>query len=142
MKSIGTILLLISGLTSFSQTDKVIGDYSLRLGTKENNVFEYDLTLAQDGTFTFHYHSKIKNGIPPEVDKYGKGKWELNKDIISFFCEKTVDFDQKNTMDFSNSKARFITKSPRDTSDRIIKTKLLFLESEISWMKKIELLKI
>jgi hypothetical protein len=142
MKVIFTILILVSSLTSFSQTDQVSGDYKRLIETNENNIFEYQLTLSQDGTFLFHYYSYIKLGTPPEVNKYGRGKWTLENNVISFFSDKQKDIDEKNTLDFTNSKARFIIKSPRDKTDRIIKTRLQFLKSEISWMARIEVLKI
>ena len=61
MRVLFTILILFSSLTSFAQTDKVIGDYKLAIETTDNNAFEYQLTLSQDGTFSFHYYSKINN---------------------------------------------------------------------------------
>ncbi|MBG6110432.1 hypothetical protein H4V97_002459 [Flavobacterium sp. CG_23.5] len=100
------------------------------------------MNLNQDGTFFFQYYSNIKNGIPPEVNKYGKGKWTIENNVISFFVDKQKDFDQKHTLDFTKSKARLIIKSPRDKTDRIIKTRLRYLESEIFWMKGIEMIKI
>lgn len=142
MKMIFTILILISNLTSFSQSDEVVGDYTLTLETVENNLFEYKLTLSQDGTFFFHYHSNIKQGIPPEVNKFGKGKWTAENKVISFFSDKQKDFNEKYTLDFTNSKARFVIKSPRDKTDQIIKTRLKFLKSEIFWMEGIDILKI
>ena len=142
MKTILTILILISNLTIFSQSDKVAGDYNLTLKTNDNNLFEYKLTLSPDGTFFFLYYSNIKRGIPPEVNKCGKGKWTVENDVITFFTDKEKDFDEKHNLDFANSKARFIIKSPRDKTDQIIKTRLKFLKSEIFWMRAIEMLKI
>ena len=142
MKRIFTILILVSSLASFSQTHKVIGDYKLALKTTDNDAFEYQLTLSKDGTFFFHYYSNIKLGSPPEVNKYGKGKWTMENNVISFFCDKQKDIDEKNTLDFTNSKARFITKSPRDKTDQIIKTRLQFLKSDIFWMARIEMFKV
>ncbi len=142
MKSIFTILLLISNLILFSQIDKVVGDYKLTAGNGDSELFEYDLTLNQDGTFFFHYHSKIKRGNPPEINHYSKGKWTIENNVISFFSDKQKDFDEKYTLDFTNSKARFIIKSPRDTSDQIIKTSIQFLISDIFWMAKIKMFKV
>ena len=142
MKKIFTILILISNLTLFSQTQEVVGNYKLTLETKDSSSFEYEVTLSQDGTFSFHYYSNIKQGIPPEVNKYGKGNWTINNNVISFFSDKQKDFDEKFTLDFTNTKARFITKSPRDKSDKIIKTQLRFLDSEIFWMRRIDIGKI
>ena len=141
MKAIFTILILISNLTLFSQSDKVVGDYSLTLGKEEENLFEYKLTLNQDETFYFHYYSFIKQGIPPEKNKYGKEKWTLENNVISFFSDKQKDFEQKYTLDFTNSKARFVTKSPRDQTDKIVKIRIKFFTSEISFMKTIDLAK-
>ena len=45
------------------------------------------------------------------------------------------------TMNFSNSKARYITKSPRDKSDKVLKTSLRFYESDIFHIKGLELFK-
>jgi hypothetical protein len=142
MKAIFTFLLLISNLTLFSQAQDVVGDYKLTLETKDGSLLDYKLTLQQDGTFSFHYYSNIKQGIPPEVNKYGKGSWVIKNNVVSFSSDKQKDFDEKNTLDFTNSKARFITKSPRDKSDQIIKTKLQFLSSEISWMSRIAIFKL
>lgn len=137
-----TILFLLFNLTVFAQADQVVGDYSLTLGDDENHLLEYQLTLNQDGTFFFHYYSKIKQGVPPEKNLYGKGKWTVKNNVISFFSADKTDFDEKHTLDFTNSKARFIIKSPRDKTDRVIKTSLRFLESEIFWMKAINLFKV
>lgn len=64
MKTILTFLIIISSFTSFAQIDKVSGDYKLAIETKDNNTLQYELNLSQDGTFTFHYYSNIKNGTP------------------------------------------------------------------------------
>jgi hypothetical protein len=142
MKTIFTFLLILSNLTLFSQVDKVAGDYTLTLGTGESHLLKYNLTLNDDGTFFFHYFSNIKNGIPREVNKYGKGKWTVENKVISFFCDKQKDLDEKHTLDFTASKARFVIKSPRDKTDQIIKTRLKFLETGIFWMERIEMFKI
>jgi hypothetical protein len=142
MKSLLTILILIFNLSLFAQADKPTGDYALKLGKEDSNLFEYNLTLNEDGTFLFHYYSNILKGNPPEVNKYGKGKWTMLNNVITFSSDKQKDFDDKNTLDFTNSKARFVTKSPRDQTDKIVKTRIKFFESEISWIKTIDLLKI
>jgi hypothetical protein len=142
MKAIYATLILLFNLISFSQSNAVVGAYALSLPTKENDLFEYKLTLSQDGTFYFHYYSNIKRGIPPEIHKYGKGTWSEEKNVISFFADKQTAFDEKHTLDFTNSNARFVTKSPRDKTDKIIKTRILFLASDIFWMKSIAMLKL
>ena len=142
MKLLLTTLLVLFNLTVFAQSNGFSGDYDRTFSKDGDHLIEYKLTLHQDGTFLFHSYSKIKNGFPPEVNKYGKGKWTAKDNVISFSSNKQEDFDEKHTLDFNNSKARLITKNPRDKTDRIIKTKLTFVESEISWMQRLDIFKI
>ena len=142
MKLLLTSLLVLFNLTLFAQSNGFSGDYNRTLGKEGDHLIEYKLTLHQDGTFVFRSYSKIKNGFPPEVNKYGKGKWIAKDNVITFSSNKQEDFDEKYTLDFNNSKARFVTKNPRDKSDRIIKTKLTFVESEIPWMQRLDVFKI
>lgn len=142
MKTIYTILILLSNLTLFSQVDKVIGDYQLVSTFKEGEVTEWKLTLNENGTFFFHYYSNVKFDVPSEKNIYGKGTWTMENNVVSFFSDKQKDMDEKNTLDFTNSKARFITKSPKNKTDQIIKTRIHFLKSDIFWMKRTELFKI
>ena len=142
MKLLLTTLLLIFNLTLFAQSHGFDGDYSRNFSKEGDHLIEYKLTLRQDATFVFHSYSKIKNGVPPEVNKYGKGKWTAKDNVITFSCNEQEDFDAKYTLDFNNSKARFVTKNPRDKSARIFKTKLTFVESEIFWIQRLEVFKI
>ncbi|SFD62292.1 copper resistance protein NlpE N-terminal domain-containing protein [Flavobacterium phragmitis] len=144
MKLILTVLLLIFNLiTSFAQSNSFAGDYTRSLSdTEKKHIIEYKLTLNQDGTFEFHSYSKMQGGIPPENNKYGKGKWSSKDNLITFSSDKKEDLNEKYTLDFNNSTARFVTKNPRDKSDKVVQTKLQFLESGIFWMKRIDVFKI
>jgi hypothetical protein len=142
MKLLIATLFLLCNITLFGQSNQFAGNYSRSLSEEGKHLIEYELTLNQDGTFVFHSYSKMQSGIPPEVSKYGKGKWSVKDNLISFLTNKTEDFDDKYTLDFNNSTARFITKNPRDKSDKVVKTKLQFLESGISWVQRIDLFKI
>lgn len=143
MKNIITTLLLIFNLTLFAQSNQFVGNYQRSLGdTERKHLIEYTLTLSQDGTFLFHSYTKIQGGIPPEVNKYGKGKWTAKDNLITFSSNKQEDFDEKYTLDFNKTIARFVTKNPRDKSDKIVKTRLTLLESEISWLQRLDIFKI
>ncbi|MCI9846923.1 copper resistance protein NlpE [Flavobacterium pectinovorum] len=143
MKLIITTLLLIFNLTLIAQSNQFAGDYSRSLSnTDGKHRIEYKLTLNQDGTFLFHSYSKMQGGVPPEVNKYGKGKWSAKNNLVHFLSNKNEDFDTKYTLDFNNSTARFITKNPRDKNDKIAPTKLQFLESGIFWIQKIDVFKL
>jgi hypothetical protein len=100
------------------------------------------LTLNQDGSFLFHSYSNFGGVNPPEVNKSGKGKWAAKGNLITFSSNKQEDFDEKYTLDFNNSIARFITKNPRDKTDQIVKTRLTFVESGIFWMERLDIFKI
>ncbi|WP_418602946.1 hypothetical protein [Hwangdonia sp.] len=141
MKLIIAISFLISNLTAFSQSNKMVGDYYRTLGSAETHIIEYKLVLNQNGIFLFHSYSNNKQGIPSEVNKYGKGKWKVEKNVVSFFTDKENDIDEKHTLDFNGSKARFISKSPRDKTDRIVETNLQFFESKIFWIERLKILK-
>lgn len=140
MKSIISLLFILSSAIVFSQSDSLFGEYYQKL-EGENHLIEYELYLNENGTYTFHYYSKILQVIPPIVHKYGKGKWTDNGKIVSFFSDKEKDFDEKYTLDLNNSRARFIQKSPRDKTERIIKTRLQFFESENFLIERIAVFK-
>ncbi|WP_297798508.1 hypothetical protein [uncultured Eudoraea sp.] len=141
LKKIFTILFFFSALFAQSQSNSTVGEYFKKLGGEEH-LIEYTLTLREDGTFTFHFHRDHKASIPVITNKYGKGTWSMDGKVVSFFANEQGDFDEKHTLDFNNSRARFITKSPRDKTDRVIKTRLKFFESEIFWIEGLEIIKI
>jgi hypothetical protein len=140
MKLIVATLLFIFNLTLSAQSN-FAGDYTRSLGEEGKHIIEYKLTLNEDGTFLFHSYQKMQGGIPPEVNTYGKGKWTAKDNLITFSSDKKTDFDEKNTLDFNNSTARFVTKNPRDKSDKVVKTKLTFVESQIRWMQRLDIFK-
>lgn len=142
MKLTITALLLILNLTLFAQSKQIVGDYTRSLSEEGKHTIEYKLTLNEDGTFEFHSYTKLQGGTPPEVNKYGKGKWSAKNNLVTFSSDKKEDLNSKYTLDFSNSTARFITKNPRDKTDQIVKTRLTFLESKMFWLKGIDIFKI
>lgn len=133
-------LALFFCLTGYSQTDPISGGYARTLGGDEHRI-EYKLDLNQDGTFFFHSYTNHKKGIPWERNLYGKGSWSAQGIVVSFFCDEEKDIDEKHTLDFSNSRARFITKHARDKTDRVVDTRLQFFESEIFWIERLKILK-
>lgn len=68
----------------------------------------------------------------PEENKYEKGSWKAEKEnVLYFITNKENDLDDKYTLVFTNTKARFITKYLRDKSNKEVKTHLHFYDSEI-----------
>ena len=142
MKKIFLILILLFNLTIYSQVDYAAGDYQLSFKSKNGDLNQWKLNLIGNGTFLFHYYSNVKFEIPNEKNIYGKGKWTIKNNLISFIADKEKDLDEKYTLNFNNSKARFIIKSERNKTNEIIKTRIKFLESDIFWMKGTEIFKI
>jgi len=139
MKYLIYFLLLSSVITN---AQEVVGVYQLKSGSKDSNGFELrrTLTLNADGTFEYYNYRYVENGIPKETHTYGKGTWKKEKKVIIFSTDAS-ELDDKFTLDFTGTKARFISKSPRDKSNRVIKTALSFFSSEISWITGMKLLK-
>ena len=142
MKLTITALLLIFNLTLFAQSKQIVGNYTCSLSEEGKHTIEYKLTLNEDGTFEFHSYTKLQGGTPPEVNTYGKGKWIVKNNVVTFSSNKKEDLNSKYTLDFSNSTARFVTKNPRDKTDQIVKTRLTFLDSKMFWLKGIDIFKI
>ena len=139
--------LLLLVFTFFScalaaQADKYAGKYEMVFkGT--NATTSYDIVLNPNGTFLFHRYRHAFVGNNKEENSYGKGVWKSQKNnLIYFFTNHKNDLDATHTINLNNTKARFISKSPRDKSDRIIKTALKFYESEVPWVKGKELFKL
>ncbi|WP_299223771.1 hypothetical protein [uncultured Psychroserpens sp.] len=140
MKYFLSFLLVLSSIIVNAQD--VVGTYELQSNSNDSSDFELKriLTLNSNGTFEYYNYRRVKRGIPPETHTYGKGTWKRENKVIIFTTAQS-DMDDKFTLNFTGTKARFISKSPRDKSDRIIKTALSFYESEIFWIKGMKLLK-
>lgn len=137
MKNLICFVLLI--VTATINAQDVAGVYQLNT---VSNDFELKrtLTLNIDGTFEYYNFRRVEKGIPPETHIYGKGVWIIENKVINFTSEAS-DIDDKFTLDFTGTKARFISKSPRDKSDRVIETSIKFFESEVPWIKGMLLIK-
>ena len=139
MKHILSFLILTFYLSLCAQSKEHAGKYeSSTLGEEFSLINK--LTLNPNGTFLFHYYRYIENGIPKEENKHGKGTW-ISKDKLIFFSADKNDVNESHVLDFNNSKARFISKSPRDKSAKIVKTSIRFYESDIFWITGRTLLK-
>ena len=137
-KVLAFILFLFFSINISAQTESYAGNYEFQKGNKN---FTQSLALNPDGTFIFHSYEYHEAGIPKEKNFYAKGSWRQEKKVI-YFSTKPSDLDDKYTVDFNKSKARFDTKSPRDKSNRDIKTSIRFFESEIFWVKGKTFLKV
>ena len=136
------LLLCIVLQTSLTpQESTYVGTYERFSDPVNAGARTYRLILNANGTFSFHLHREA-HPSQPEKNRYGKGTWKLEKKHVIYFYTDSTDLDTKFQLDFDTSKARVKRKSPRDKSDRIIKESLRFYDSEIFWIKGLELFKI
>ena len=136
MKQILLVLFFIFSLATIAQSKEHVGKYEMTIGREGDAYYEIvKLTLNHNGTFLFHFYRNRERGIPKEETNYGKGTWTSNKRLI-FLKTEDSDIDATHVLNLNGAKARYDTKSPRDKSNRDIKTSIRFYESEtISWLK-------
>ena len=140
MKSLILMATIAISHIIIAQTPSLQGKYELNLGANsEWGKIKYELSLKSDGTFNFHFYRKLAKN--PEENKYGKGTWTIKNNQV-YFTSNTLDLDDNHTLNFNNSVARFKFKSPRDKSDRIVKTALIFYESSIYWVEGMQIFKV
>jgi len=98
----------------------------------DGTIVKWTLTLNNDGSFLYHFLRDLSAISKPNKEEnfYGKGTWKTEKNLVFLSANKETDFNERYTIDLNNSKARYITKSPRDKSDRVVKPALLFYESQ------------
>ena len=140
MKLFISLLLFTFSLCISAQTESMIGHYEMKYEAS-NGLIIYNLTLNPEGTFKFHSYRYLEDALVKEENIYAKGSWNSDNKLI-YFSTDSDDFDEIYTLNFNNTKARFITKSPRDKSNKDIKTSIQIYNSEISWLKRNYFLKV
>jgi len=127
MKQLFFILGVFICSNLFAQSGVYVNEPKNFDGTK----VKWTLTLNEDGTFLYHFLRDISaiSKVNTEENYYGKGTWILEGRSVILLSKDTDNLDGKYTKNLNNSKARYITKSPRDTSDKVVKTALRFYES-------------
>ncbi|HBY68077.1 MAG TPA: hypothetical protein DEG69_10145 [Flavobacteriaceae bacterium] len=140
MRNVLLLFILFINTIIIAQTSQFTGEYGKLTETEAGSTLEYTLTLKHNGTFTFHFYRNIDSTQPKE-NYYGKGTWEADKKSVLFYTNKETDIDEKYTLNFTNTKARFIKKVPRGETATNKKTYFLFYDSEVSWIKGVKLYK-
>ena len=136
-------LFFIVGFFICSSVFSQSGIYVYEPKNSEGTIIKWTLTLNEDGTFLYHFLRDLSaiSKLSTEENYYGKGTWVLEGKTV-ILSSKKDDLNEQYTVNLNNSKARYITKSPRDTTDRVIKTGLRFYEPETSHIKGLELFKL
>ena len=142
MKHLLILLCITFSISLAAQSAKYDGNYEFKFEMKDGATINYTLTLNPNGTFLFRYYRKLICENCKEENAYGKGIWKAQKKLIFLSTDKEKDMNATYTLNLNNTKARYISKSPRDKSARDIKTALKFYASEITWLKGESLYKI
>lgn len=143
MKSIILLIfLIVANSTLLAQPESYVGNYTKRSeSTQSKSILEYSLTLNSDSTFLIHIYRNL-DPSQPEENWFGKGTWKLEgTHTLVFYSNEQSDLDEKYTLNCTNTKARSNRKSPRNTSLKVEKESLRFFQSEILWLKGLELFK-
>ena len=124
-------LFFILGVFICSNLFAQSGVYKKEPKNFDGTKIKRTLTLNEDGTFLYHFLRDISaiSKVNTEENYYGKGTWILEGKSVILLSKDRDNLDGKYTKNLNNSKARYITKSPRDTSDKVVKTALRFYES-------------
>jgi len=138
MKPLFFVLIFFVSNNMFPQSGVYIIDHTQN--RSDGNILKWTLSLKEDGLFLYHFLRDISGEANPEENFYGKGTWKVEGKIVSF-STKPSDLNDDFTVNLNNSKARYITKSPRDTSDKVVKTALRFYQSELFYIKGLHLFK-
>jgi hypothetical protein len=140
MKQLFLILFYFVYIQVFPQAGVYLIDHTQN--RSDGTKLKWTLTLHEDGTFFYHFFRDISAiSTNKEENFYGKGTWKADGNLVFFNTDKKTEMDEIYNIHFTNSKARYITKSPRDTSDKIVKTALRFYESDLFYIKGLELFK-
>ena len=134
-------LFFVFGFFIFINVFAKSGVYAIEPKNSDDTIVKWTLTLNEDRTFLYHFLRDISaiSKANTEENFYGKGTWKAEKNLVFFSSDKDKDSDEKYIYDFTNSKARWIKKSPRDLSDKVVKESLLFYESDV--IKGLKLIK-
>lgn len=125
----------------YGQENEIVGEYGKRSDLILNHVVKWILTLDGDGTFSYNFYRHLSCDNCEEENFSGKGTWTAQKNIITFETDVEKDLDNTYTKNFTNTKARFQSKSARNTTEKLIPSTLIFYESPLSGVKGLKLQK-
>ncbi len=138
MKPIITLLLIATCTSLSAQTTLLTGEYSKKTTTQKGEVFEWELSLQEDGTFLYHFYRNLNCAQCIEEHFYGKGTWKATSKVIKFSASES-DIDTKHTINFNNSKARIHKKFSNKNSSKSPKKSIRFYASEVPTIKGLQL---
>lgn len=134
--------LLLFCFISFTfnlHSQEIEGTYANKWVSNSGEGIQYNLTLHEDGQFTFEYIRIYKEEIKNSTIEV-TGNWILENNLLTLKTEST-DTDEELAESLDLNKARFISISPRNPNFNLVKPSLKFYESEVFYSKDMELIK-
>ena len=142
MKYLFFILFILGQCKALAQTESDAGTYGKRSeSSASQTVLEYTLNLKSDGTFSIHIYRNLEPTQPKE-NWFGKGTWvQEGTHTLIFYTNMETDLDKTYTLNLTNTRARSNRKSSRNNSTEVVQESIRFFQSDIIWLKGLELLK-
>ncbi|MGB5498752.1 MAG: hypothetical protein WBM77_07470 [Maribacter sp.] len=140
------IILFLVVITSIpfgvcGQENQIAGEYGKSSDPIHKHVVEWTVQLKDDGTFSYNFYRHLSCDSCEEENFSGKGTWTAEEKLITFETDVAKDLDSTYTMNFTNTKARFQSKSARNTSNKVIPDVLIFYESPLPEIQGLKLQK-
>lgn len=137
MKQVLIFSFLALGLTAYSQTVTISGDYYLKWECDSHQI-EYKLSLDKEGSYELNTYTTDLSGQDDVVHKSEKGTWKADEQVLTFSSKSKKDFDEEYTVDLNGSIARFIMDTPSDNTEKVHRTVLIFDTSKIYCIEGME----
>ena len=126
-------------ISVFGQDTQIIGEYGKNVVINDGSILEWTVNLKQDGTFLYNFYRKLNCDSCKEENFWGKGQWTAQEKLIMIQSDAEKDLDSTYTMNFSDTKARFHSKSTRNLSAKTMPVELIFYDSPLSVIKGLKL---
>ncbi len=123
--------------SAFSQNMQ--GIYANTWASSDRESLSYTLALNEDGTFTFE-SSRTYTGTPDLIAK-AEGTWKQQGLLLELITEVGNEEANALAIELNNTKARFVSLSPRHPDFNLVKPSLEFTKSEVFYAQGMELLK-
>ncbi len=121
------------------QAQAVEGTYANQWESQSGEAISYELTLREDGTFTFISIRTYLDAQPKSKSEI-EGIWKFMNRTLELFT--TTQDNNQLAKDLNMNKARYISISPRNPNFNLVMPSFKFYESKVFYSKNMELIKI
>ena len=134
MKSLLLFLTITFTLITSVNSQNIDGIYTNKWESKSGETLAYTLTLNPDGTFIFESE---RISLPPDMGITSNviGTWNLTGHLLVLSTDSNTDFSSN----LNNSKARYVSVSPRNPKFNLVKPSLHFYQSDVFYAKDMKL---